>query len=88
MDPLSGLIKSLTTPMLLIQTLQGLVPFNWQASEASETLSGLFNQESRYICILCIMCHSTYVTFALSPLAQDILNEKVGRKIPTGRQMR
>ena len=26
--------------------------FNWRASEASETLSGLFNRESRYMYIL------------------------------------
>ena len=28
-----------------------LISFNWRASEASETLSGLFNRESRYVFI-------------------------------------
>ena len=36
--------------------------YYWQVSEASETLSGLFNQESRYI-------YSMYVAFALWPSA-------------------
>ena len=35
----------------------------WRVSEASETLSGLFNRESQYIC-MCV-CHSTIVTFDL-----------------------
>ena len=41
---------------------------NWRASEANEPLSGLFNQESLY------MCHSTYVNFSSLTFSVGVLS--------------
>ena len=58
--------------------------FNWQASEASETLSGLFNRESRYIYIYLGMyvCHIFSLTFSAS--TSETLSVLFNREYPTG----
>ena len=42
----------LKSGFVIVDAMGGrVVEFSWRASEASETLSGLFNRESRYIIV-------------------------------------
>ena len=44
-----------STSLRVIRTKFGCSIYNWRASEASETLSGLFNRESRIYVLLYIV---------------------------------